>query len=120
MSQLKAMTRGDTQAWDVQVFKDDGSGLPEDITNATVYMTAKRNIDDLDAAAIFQLVSPTNITIVDGPTGKCRPATLASHTNTLTTDVIAHVDIECTWPDGRVYTAWRGTLPIVRDITRAP
>ena len=71
MSQLKAMTRGDTQAWTITVLKDDGSGLPEDITNAVVRMTAKYNIDDLDASAIFQLTSPATIVITDGPNGEC-------------------------------------------------
>ena len=118
MSQLKAMTRGDTQAWTITVFKDDGSGLPEDITNAVVRMTAKYNIDDLDANAIFQLTSPATIVITDGPNGECVATTLVTSTNALTTDVIAHVDIQCTWPDGRNQTPWRGTLPIVRDITR--
>lgn len=115
--QLK-MTRGDTPVWNLAV--TDGSGNPYDLSNCTIYMTAKTNIDDADVDAVFQLSTVAGtITITNAAGGLAEIVPLTTSTSSLTTDAQLYYDVQVTAPGAKKFTVVKGTLIVERDVTRA-
>jgi hypothetical protein len=72
MDDLK-MIRGDTPEWDFTVvYPDDhpDAGDPVDITGATIRFMVKKSFDNLDADALINIQTPTDISITDAANGK--------------------------------------------------
>jgi hypothetical protein len=61
-----SMVHGDTAEFDSVIANAAG---PINLTGATIRFTAKASYEDLDAAAIVNIVSPTDITIVNAAAG---------------------------------------------------
>ena len=88
-------------------------------------MTAKRKASDKDAAAVFQVTTPTDIVIDPDPlTGRAYvtvpPAATASVTfpeNVAQIDLLYDIQVET--QTGIVQTVANGKLSVVRDITQA-
>jgi hypothetical protein len=118
MAELTQLRRGDTPTWRVAV-KEADNITPFDLTGYTVRCTAKTNLSDADSAAVFTLVSPTNITIVSPATaGLIDIVPPHTATNTLTTDLTVWLDVQLARSSPlRVYTVILKQISIVRDVT---
>ena len=105
--------RGDTLIFRL-TFTYVDTGLPVIITNWTIWFTLKKNIDDLDAAAIVQ----KKLTVFTDPTnGKTTMiAATATETNTLLGKYF--FDIQYKDESGVVRTPDSGTINFERDATR--
>lgn len=105
------MWRGDSEAFDAAITL---AGLPVDITGCDLLFTAKRSLQDSDP--VFQLTTPTEIVITDGPAGLCTinvaPADTASETQT----VRCFCDLQLTDTLGNVSTLATGTLLIKLEV----
>jgi hypothetical protein len=119
MSILPPLRRGDTPIWRIVVTDYDGS--PFNLAGYTIRMTAKRDVNDSDADAVFQLsTTDGTITITDAAGGIAQAQPERSSTDTLTNDIAVYWDVQLA-EDGApnvTYTVDNGTLQIVRDITR--
>lgn len=120
------MYRGDTLILDLSVTQTlDGITTPVDLTGATLWMTAKKKATDKDAAAVFQLTTPTDIVIDGDPlSGRAVVTVPPTGTSDLTyAEGIAQIDllydIQVETQTGIVQTVAAGRLSVVRDITQA-
>ena len=115
---MTPMRRGDTPVWEITVTEN---GAPFDLTGYTIRMTAKRNMNDSDADAVFQLSTDAGtITITNAAGGIAQARPLRSDTSDLTTDVTVFVDVQIA-EDGSpdvTYTVFNDTLLVQRDVTR--
>lgn len=114
------LRRGDTPVWDLAVL--DTNGDPFNLTGYTIRMTAKTDIDDTDADAVFQLSTTTGeIVITNAAGGLATIQPERSSTNTLTTDITVYCDVQIAddgAPDVTYTVVPTWTMRIVRDITR--
>lgn len=113
------MYRGDSLVLDVMVLQ---GGSPADLTGATVWFTAKRNLTDPDVDAVIQVESPTDITIFDQTTnrGQAQVNVPASVTAVLTEQQLQlFYDVQIKFATGRVATVDFGTLVITPDVTQS-
>jgi hypothetical protein len=111
------MDRGEDASFDVAAVQADGF-TPQPITGATLWFTAKRRREDIDADAVFQK-SGAAVAIVDGPGGIARIDLARADT----------IDVEPVpstfyWNlkakiGGKDRTLARGRIKIQPDITRA-
>lgn len=124
MSEL-SMYRGDTARF-VGAVNEGGEDSPRDITDDTLWFTAKVSLSDADNAAPIQLVSEmpgtagTGIWTDEPETGvyyiEVPPALTASIA--LSESVVLEYDVQLVTDEGRVYTIDRGTLTVTPDVTR--
>lgn len=112
--------RGDTPIMDLAVTQEDGV-TPYDLTNHTIWMTAKRNKDDADVDAIFQASTISGaITITNGPAGLAQIVPPTTATSSLTADENLFYDVQVRNNAGtRTHTVTYGRLKVRRDVTRA-
>lgn len=119
-----AFTRGDSLILNLTVTQRDGNVLvPVDLTNATIWMTAKKKYSDPDPG-VFQIRTPDDIKIDANPaTGKAKivvpgPATtsLRYDPNSLRVELV--YDVQVKTPDGIVQTVAKGKLLVDQDVTQ--
>ena len=114
------LRRGDTPIWDLAVL--DTNGDPFNLTGYTIRMTAKTDIDDTDADAVFQLSTTTGeIVITNAAGGLATIQPERGSTNTLTADITVYCDVQIAddgAPDVTYTVVPTWTMRIVRDITR--
>jgi hypothetical protein len=94
---------------------------PMDITTATVFFTAKSDIDHPDASAIIALDSDSNgIEITDAVNGEFVITIAPSDTDSITVDdeLVLVYDVQLVFSPSEVYTVDEGTLTIEQDVTR--
>jgi hypothetical protein len=111
--------RGDTEYYDLAAVR---SGAPVDLTGAAVkiWFTAKRTKDDLDADAVISLNStddPAQCVFTNRPAGLFYIHVMPTDTANVEEDSLVY-DVQVREQSGRVTTVQRGTLHLVRDITR--
>lgn len=113
------MFRGDTQVLILTVLQDN---IPVNISGSTIWMTAKRSVDDPDSSAVFQLVTPTDITLTDPINGVAQIVIPASATQPLTieknTTISLVYDVQIKTITDIVSTIDVGNIIIRPDITR--
>lgn len=114
------LRRGDTPIWDLAVL--DTTGAPLNLTGYTIRMTAKTDIDDTDAEAVFQLSTVSGeIVVTNAAGGLATIQPLRSSTDTLTTDITVYCDVqiaEDASPDVTYTVVPTWAMRIVRDVTR--
>jgi hypothetical protein len=124
MSDL-AMKRGDSLILDGVATQPGISGpVAVDLTGATLWMTAKYKLADLDINAVFQVKTPTDITITDPTNGKFTiivpaGATVAMKYPANTVIISLFYDIQVKTQAGIVQTIAAGTLFVNEDVTEA-
>ena len=113
-----SLPRGDSLPLYITV--TDQARKPIDISLAKLWMTAKRQYGDLDAAAVFQISTTSgDIVITDGPNGLATIVVPASATASLPAQEIRLAyDIQIRMQNGIVQTIERGTLSITPDVTQ--
>jgi hypothetical protein len=109
------MWRGDTEVFDAAIMV---GGSPVNITGCTLRFTAKRSLQDADADAVFQLVTPTEIVITNGPGGLCEINVASLDTSGLLVPTLCYCDLQLVDTLGNVSTTATGTLMIKIDVTR--
>lgn len=102
--------RGDTYSWQ---FNFTSSGVVEDITGWTVYLTVKRVYTDTDANAIIQKIVTSHTDPIHGIT---QLALSHSETNALPVGVWLY-DIQVKTAADEIYTVYAGQFKILADIT---
>lgn len=112
------MRRGDTPTFLLTV--TDRAGAAFDITNYTIWLTAKNSPDDPDPG-VFQLTTTLgDIVITNGPGGLAEITPPATATSAFTTDRTLFYDVQIRNAAlTRTYTVCGGSLQVVRDVTRA-
>jgi hypothetical protein len=99
--------------------------VPVDLTGSTIWMTAKKELADLDASAVFQIKTPTDIVVDADPTsGRAKIIVPASSTTSLTfpTDVAQielFYDVQVKTSTGIVQTVASGKITLTEDVTDA-
>jgi hypothetical protein len=109
------MWRGDTEVFDAAITV---SGVPVNITGCSLKFTAKRSLQDLDADAVFQLTTPAEIVITNGPGGLCQINVASLDTSALIVPTLCYCDLQLVDLLGNVSTTTTGTLLIKIDVTR--
>lgn len=115
------MSRGDTPTWEVKVLQYDG-GPVFNLTGCEMWFTAKKQINDTDSAAVFQLTQAGGqIVFTDAVNGVAEITPQVTSTNTLTADMVVYWDVQIRTPgpNPKTHTPIRGAMLIKRDITRA-
>lgn len=112
------MRRGDTPTFQLTV--TDRAGAPFNITNYSIWFTAKNSVDDVDPG-LFQLSTTTGeIAITNGVGGIAEITPPSTSTSGFTTDRTLFYDVQLRNAAlTRTYTVCQGTLQVLRDITRA-
>lgn len=110
------MVRSDTYAFEIAVILN---GAAVDLTGGTLTMTAKWDVVDLDANAVFVRSTGNGGIAVTNAVGGLATVTIAS---TNTTALPAHTvnlvyDIQLVNTLGSIYTVLNGILTVVPDVT---
>lgn len=118
LGQNLKMVRGDTYSFRVTITQN---GEAVDITGGSFTMTAKWEITDADANAVFQKTSPSGGIVLTTPASGVITVTLdPADTNSLPLHKVSlFYDIEFIDSSGDVYTVLYGTLSVVPDVTLA-
>lgn len=110
--------RGDSNQYRATILNED-TGLPQNITGATIWCTLKRSKDELDATAVAQASTINGqITITDGVGGVCLIEFTPANTSGLTYEETLYHDVQVLLA-GKVRTAIEGTITFSMDVTRA-
>jgi hypothetical protein len=110
------MTRGDSKT--IITPLADAAGDPIDLTDCTVWFTAKAAYTDTDEAATFQKSTADGITVIDEDTGVIQVDIEPEDTEDLDgvrTRLL--YDIQVKDGDGKVSTAQSGKLVVYPDVT---
>lgn len=109
--------RGDTLSWELPVRLN---GAPYNTDGCTFWMTGKNTTDDLDAAAVFQIGSPTSDITPIGPStdGLMSVKVPAAITDDFVPETTITYDVQVTTPIGDVYTLEMGEFEVEADVTR--
>lgn len=108
------MWRGDTEVFDTAITV---SGVAVNITGCTLRFTAKQSLQDSDADAVFQLITPVEIVITNGPGGLCTITVASADTSGVTQAIRCYCDLQLVDTLGNVSTTATGTLLIKIDVT---
>lgn len=116
------MTRGDLRELALTVTKHQGGiASAQDLTGATVWVTGKQELSDLDIAAVFQLNSGElgGVEILDAVAGTVQATLEPEHTTGLP-DMKTVLKVDCCWvdADGKPRTFQKGTITVYPDATR--
>lgn len=115
-------TRGDTIRIEVACTRPDEDGVqqPIDITDSTLWFTAKKGIADADAATTtIQKTSGDGIEVLDAVAGTALITLDPADTDGLTVKTTYLADVELVEADETVTTIASGKLVILLDVTRA-
>jgi len=119
LKQKIEMYRGDNQQFAISA-KTVVAGVTTipDITNWKIWMTGKLDTaTDDDNEAVFQITTPTDITITDGAGGLAVATLPTGATSALTEPTIIKWDIQAKEAGGAVHTLAGGTLHVHLDAT---
>lgn len=117
-----SMYRGDSLILDLEIKQGD---VPVDLTDATIWMTAKKKLSDPDGSAVFQIETPADILIDANPLlGKARVVVPAASTTALKYSqdcgtIRLHYDIQVKTVTGIIQTVAVGILSVLEDVTEA-
>jgi hypothetical protein len=118
---LKLETRHNSSIEFSMAIVDLKTGLPVDLTTADIWFTAKRNADDLDAAAIVQVTKAAgDIVVGTGPdTNKftVRADHVAGALDNDTMDL--RCDVKIKLPDQYAQVVGDGKLKVLEAVTQA-
>lgn len=109
------MWRGDTEVFDAAITV---AAAAVNITGCSLTFTAKRSLQDADADAVFQLTTPSEIVITDGPNGLCQILVASADTSALLVPTLCYCDLQLVDTFGNVSTTATGALMIKIDVTR--
>lgn len=110
------MTRGDSKR--IALALPDASGNPLDLTDASVWMTAKEAFTDTDDAATFQKTIGAGITVLDEDNGVILVELDPEDTSTLDAVRTRLVyDIQVKDADDAISTPISGKLTVYPDVT---
>jgi len=118
------MQRGDTPTWRIPIFESVDSvptATPFNLTGYKIWMTAKRELADSDAQAVFQITSDAGQIVLVGPAtdGLIDVTPLPASTLALTADTTLKYDIQIANATGtRVYTVRKGELLVELESTQ--
>lgn len=119
-----AFFRGDSLVLNLTVTQKNGSvTAPVDLTDATLWMTAKKKYSDPDPG-VFQVKTPDDIKIDDDPTsGRAKVVVPGSATTGLRYDgnssrIELVYDIQVRTQTGIVQTVAQGKLFVDQDVTQ--
>jgi hypothetical protein len=114
ISDIEAV-RGDGEIYLLTMTEDDA---PLDLTDAEMWMTAKRHIRDADADAIFQKTVGDGITITDAEGGLATVELIPGDTSDLAARTVRLVyDVQVKLVSGRIVTPLKGRLTVEPDVT---
>ena len=109
------MWRGDTEVFDAAITE---GGVAVDISGCSLRFTAKRNLNDTDAEAIFQKrTGGSGIVITNGVAGLCSITVASADTASVTQAIRCYCDLQLVDTFGNVSTTATGTLLIKLDVT---
>jgi hypothetical protein len=108
------MWRGDTQVIAAAITV---AGIAANITGCSLRFTAKRSLQDTDANAVFQLNTPAEILITNGPAGLCEINIASADTASENQAIRCYCDLQLVDTLGNVSTTATGTLLIKMDVT---
>ena len=110
--------RGRTNKINVYVSEN---GAAYDLTGCSLYMTAKSEVTDADAAAIFQLgTAGGTIVVTSAINGQAQVVISPTHTATLPyAKKILYFDLMLKTSQGEYWTIASGTFAVKPNITRA-
>lgn len=110
---------GDLSRFDITITVRDSDGVAQpaaSISGWTLYFYAKTNLDDLDAASVFNFDTtndPNNLAIVSASSRTARLTLLAADfTSLVEKDVLLYCDLRGLTGSGELVTLARGTLTI--------
>jgi hypothetical protein len=107
--------RGDGEIYQLTLTDDDE---PLDLTDAEIWMTAKRHIRDTDADAIFQKTVGDGITVTDDTGGLATVQLEPADTSGLAARTVRLVyDVQVKLASGRIVTPLKGRLTVEPDVT---
>lgn len=107
---LGPYTQGDDQTINLEFTKDDGTA--HDITNWTVFVTVKENIDDSDEQAVYS----TDITSHDAPQDG-QTSFILDSSSTSSFEGGYQYDIQVKRDDDSITTVMQGTMQFTQDVT---
>lgn len=112
------LVRGDTYSFQIAVILN---GSPVDLSGGTLKLTAKWDVRDTEANAVFTLLSPSLGIVVTSATGGLATLTISPSQTIGLPDhqVNLPYDIQLTDFQGNIFTVMLGILSIVPDITTA-
>lgn len=112
-------TRGDSTEFVAQFTNDDGTAV--DLTGAKLWLTAKRNLSDLDVDAVIRRTTDTNMGIVvSAPQSGQAVITLDPvQTQVLTRTETLFYDLQLKTFSGLVYTPVFSTIDVFLDVSRS-
>jgi len=118
ITDLGKMTRGDDRSFAVTVRNPNGS--LKDITGLDLWMTAKRNLGESDAEAVFQITTPTGIIIDAGAGGTATVYIVPADTADLPDqDTVLEWDVQLKEALGQIRTVAKGILVVEPDVTES-
>jgi hypothetical protein len=114
ISDIEAI-RGDGETYLLTMTEDDE---PLNLTDADMWMTAKRHIRDADADAIFQKTVGDGITITNAEGGLATVELVPADTSELASRTVRLVyDVQVKLASGRIVTPLKGRLTVEPDVT---
>lgn len=109
--------RGDAIKFSVTITQ---GGVALDVSAYSIWCTGKVNLDDLDAAAVFQVTKAGGQITVTGAGNNVANVTIpGSATSSLTDDINLFYDVQIKSPGGDINTVADGRMQIRKDVTRA-
>ena len=101
-----AIYRGDSSAWLIRLWADEGRTEAFDLTGAVVAAQIRPDYDARRAVPLaVEVVLPNEVTLrLDAAASARTPP--------------GRWDLRLTWPDGRVVTAVAGPVTVTPDVTR--
>lgn len=114
---LGPFKRGDNIRFQVDITQ---GGAPLNVSAYSIWCTGKRELSDLDAAAVWQVTKAGGQITVTGAGNNIALVNIpASATTVLTENVTLFYDVQIKSPGGDIDTVADGRIPIVLDVTQA-
>jgi hypothetical protein len=109
------MVRGDTKSWELTFTR---GGAPINLVAGTlIWMTAKRDLVEIDTAAVFKKGIGTGVTITDAANGVARVDLVNADTQPLLDrDYVLFADVQLKELDGRI-SSFPYRLHVTCDVT---
>ena len=117
MPDIGPYKRGDSIRFDVNVTQ---GGAALDLSTYDIWCTGKRNLDDADVDAVFQVTKAGGqITVVGAGNNIARVNIPGTSTSSLTEDITLFYDVQIKSLTAEISTVADGRMQIRKDVTRA-
>lgn len=117
MPDIGPYKRGDNIRFDVNITQ---GGAALDVSAYDIWCTGKRDIDDADVDAVFQVTKAGGqITVTGAGNNIARVNIPGASTSALTEDVNLFYDVQIKSGTGEITTVADGRMQIRKDVTRA-